>query len=156
MIKLDSTPGKHGMSVKRSRPHSPNSFSVWQLLTTLISRVKRSLLWSSMTGPMQLQVWMMQDGIFRLQTEAVWCNTNYSVCPQTTFKAWVKPLSLDLSQKLTGDGVCKATRGRYIGQTVHHAVAASFQELTRCGYRKDFCGRFKCLRSGLNCTASFV
>ena len=36
------------------------------------------------------------------------------------------------------------------------SVAASFQELTRCGYRKDFCGRFKCLRSGLNCTASFV
>ena len=33
------------------------------------------------------------------------------------------------------------------------SVAASCQELTRCGCRKNCCGRCKCLRSGLNCTA---
>jgi len=33
------------------------------------------------------------------------------------------------------------------------SVAASCQELTRCGCWKDCCGRCKCLRSGLNCTA---
>ena len=47
-----------------------------------------------------------------------------SVLPTREELSGVKPLFLDLSQKvqLIGDGVGKATRGRYIGLTLHQLL----------------------------------
>jgi len=47
-----------------------------------------------------------------------------SVPPTKEELSGVQPLSIDLSQKvqLAGDGVGKATRGRYIGLTFHQLL----------------------------------
>jgi len=96
----------------------------------------------------------------RSQTEAVWCNTT-SVCPQATFKACYLPRTNYLGSTLPRLVTKSPADWRWsrrgdpwqILWTDIPSVAASCRELTRCGRRKDCCGRFKYLRSGLNCTA---
>jgi len=97
----------------------------------------------------------------RSQTEAVWCNTT-SVCPQATFRACCLPRKNYLGSSHSPSTCHKKSswlgwsrRGDtwQILWTDIPSVAASCRELTRCGCRKDCCGRCKCLPSGLNCTA---
>ena len=84
---------RHGMSVKRSQPPSPNSVSAWHLLTTLISRVWRSLLWSCIVmynrssadksvNDARLNLFACKQRLY----DAI-----PPVCPQATFKACCLP-----------------------------------------------------------------
>ena len=143
--------GKHGMSVhvKRSRSPSPNSVSVWQLLTTLISRVKRSFLFS----------WMCDrscaDNLFAHIGRIMWHHllslpSRYiqSVLPTKEELSRVKSLPLDLSQKWSKQG----DKWKIHWTDISPSIGASCQELTTKD-GKGSCGRCKCLDSGLNCGA---
>ena len=76
------------------------------------------------------------------------------VCPQATFKACCLPKRncLRSSHSLSTWWSRQGDTWK-IHKTDIPSVAASCQELTKCGYRKDCCGRCKCLRSVQRCVA---
>ena len=76
------------------------------------------------------------------------------VYPQATFKACCLPRRncLRWSHSLSTWWSSQGDTWK-IHKTDIPSVAASCQELTKCGYRKDCCGRCKCLRSVQRCVA---